>query len=237
MLNRSYSRTGADRPGRFTSTTGPRRHAILLTWLVCLSVSASAAATAGRQADAPAAGFDPSSVQPAQMAPLPNLASLTSAQYCGAVSMAMEGMRLVYGDMTEEEEAKFEAKWQPLFAHPSEEVIAYLNNLNPLFTEFIGVRTALNDAGEAFDAAQLEVAAAVAIGEPNAVQEAVESARLYVAMMKSLSARMNDLTEQILTLGDPPNAQDLRARARKQHEDAFKAFETPAGMLAISPPE
>lgn len=220
-------------------TTGapPWGSVTVLPVLACLFVFTSLTVTSGQQAETSAAGFDLSTVSPARMAPLPDIASLTSAQYCGAVSMAMAGMRLVYGDMTHEEEAKFEAKWQPLFAHPSEEVITYLNTLNPLLMEFIAVRTALNDATEAFDAAQLEVAAAAATGDPDAVEGAIDSAQRYVVMMKSLSARMNDLTEQILALGDPPDAAGLRARARQQHEEAFETLEASPDMLAILPPE
>lgn len=165
MLKRGDSLCWTDALRLRTRNTRSRRSVMVLAVLACL-LTVGGVPMSGQEAKVPAtAGLGFSISRPAQMAPLPDMVNLTIAQYDGAVSMAMEGMRLVYGDMTEEEEAKFEAKWRPLFGHPSEEVIAYFNKLNPLLLEFIAVRTALNDAAEAHDAVQLEVAAAASIGD------------------------------------------------------------------------
>jgi len=179
----------------------------------------------------------PESVGPAQMAPILNLVAMTEAQYAGAVSMAKEGMRILYGDMTEQEEALFDAKWNPLFGHPSQPILNYLNALNPLLVEFLAVRGALNEAAESFDAAQVETMAGSAMGALDTVERAVESARIYAGMMQSLTGRMDELAAQIEALGDPPSPEQQRRAAKKRHEEAFKAFEMPKPLLAVWPPE
>ena len=63
---------------------------------------------------------------------LPDYQQLSMFSYNSAVSVAFEGMKLIYGVMPQEEYQKFESIWQPLFDFPSQEIIDYLNALNPL---------------------------------------------------------------------------------------------------------
>ncbi len=160
--------------------------------------------------------------------------NMTKVQYAGSVSMAMEGMRLFYGEMDSEQERLFKARWMPLFEYPSQEIVSYLNQLNPLLVQFLALRAALNDSLENFNAAQLEVNGATLIGDASTITQAMESAVLYATVNKVLNARLQLVGKEIIALGGPPNAVALRNRARALHESAIKEF-FPAPKLKITP--
>lgn len=86
-----------------------------------------------------------------------DFATMTMAQYMGAISIAREGMRLIYGEMSPEEDKKFEAEWKPLFDYPCREVVDYVNQLNPLISLFLAIREAMGSEIEAYNAAALMV--------------------------------------------------------------------------------
>lgn len=146
---------------------------------------------------------------------------LTQAQYSGAVSMAMEGMRLVYGEMSEEQEKQFEAEWMPLFEHPSVEVIAYLNELNPLLTRFLAIRETLNETLESYQSILFEMAVALSMEDESYLRELVLSEQITVAMMNRLNAQLDEVIKQIIALGDPPAAAELQRRRKKQYEETI----------------
>ena len=82
----------------------------------------------------------PSGIEAVIPPPIPDLDKLSDFNYHAAVSVAFEGMRLIYGAMPDEEARKFEAVWAPLFDFPTQEIIDYLNRLNPLISQFLAVR-------------------------------------------------------------------------------------------------
>ena len=171
---------------------------------------------------------------PAEMPPALYINNMTTVQYGGAVSMAMEGMRIFYGDMDEKQEQEFEARWQPLFEYPSQEIVSYLNQLNPLLVQFLALKAALNDCLEDFNATQLEVMASASVGDADNISAAMENAALYSLVAKLLNLRLQKVGEEITALGDPPNAVALRRRAREIHEQAQQEFFQPP-VLEISP--
>ncbi len=162
--------------------------------------------------------------QPADIPPTLYINNMTKIQYAGAVSMAMEGMRLFYGDMDEKQEALFESRWLPLFRYPSQEIIYYVNQLNPLLLQFLTLRAALNDCIEDFNATQLAVMSCTGIGDAEGVSEAMDSAAIYALAGNGLNARLQLVGKEIIDLGEPPNAAGLMKKARQKHEDAFKEF-------------
>jgi hypothetical protein len=146
---------------------------------------------------------------------------MTRAQYAGAVSMAMEGMRLVYGEVSEAEEKKFEDEWTPLFAHPSVEVIDYLNQLNPLLANFLAVRDTMNETLETYQSILFEMAVALSMEDEPYQRELVLNEQVTVAMMNRLNGQLNEVTGKILDLGDPPHAAELQHRRKKQYEETL----------------
>ncbi len=161
---------------------------------------------------------------PAEMPPTLYINNMTKVQYAGAVSMAMEGKRLFYGDMDAEQEGLFKARWLPLFRYPSQEIIFYVNQLNPLLVKFLALRAALNDCLEDFNATQLAVMSCTGMGDASGISQAMESAIIYALVGKTLNARLQLVGKEIIDLGEPPNAAGLMKKARQKHEDAFKEF-------------
>ncbi|NPA25068.1 MAG: hypothetical protein GXO34_04490 [Deltaproteobacteria bacterium] len=166
--------------------------------------------------------------QPAEIPPTLYINNMTKVQYAGAVSMAMEGMRLFCGDMDEDQEGLFEARWRPLFRYPSQEIVFYLNQLNPLLLQFLTLRSALNDCIEDFNATQLAVMSCTEIGDAEGVSEAMEDAVIYALAAKELNARLQLVGEKIIDLGEPPDAAGIMKKARQQYEAALKEFSAKA---------
>lgn len=147
---------------------------------------------------------------------------LTPAHYQAAVSAAKEAMRLVYGDMTADEEKLFDAKWAPLFDYPAQEVIEYLNKLNPLLLEFLDLRAGYVEATRSYDEAQVELAQAMAAESQDDTVEAMEILRSQAKLIHSLAAGMSEIAAKIEGLGEFPNPLAAKGRARRLHDDAMK---------------
>ena len=72
--------------------------------------------------------------------PLPHVSQMSQISYNMAVSQAFESLRLVYGEMTEEQAKALNEVWAPLYNYPAQNVIDYLNKLNPLLSQFLVAR-------------------------------------------------------------------------------------------------
>ena len=150
-----------------------------------------------------------------------DFATMTSAQYTGAISMAREGMRLVYGEMTAQEERQFEKEWQPLFDFPCKEVVEYVNRLNPLISEFLALREALGSEIEAYNAAALVVTIEAAEEDSAGMAETMAELELTVATINALQKQMDGVAAEIAKLGDLPDAAALAEGQRKLHRKAL----------------
>lgn len=173
-------------------------------------------------------------VTAADIPPYIDINHITPAQWAGAVSAAKEGMRLVYGPMTEAQELKFDTEWLPAFEFPSQEVVEYFNKLNPLLACWLSTRDALAQATQAFDAAQFDALTSAGAGDPDSVEEAMEAAVLQGALVRSLQQRLEQVTQEILAMGPPPNAAHLRRKRKEAHEAAFESLKSPS-LLTIVP--
>ena len=145
---------------------------------------------------------------------------LSSAAYAGAVSAAMEGMKLVLGPQSEEESAKLEKAWSPAFQFPCAEVVDYLNKLNPLLAQFLAYRTAAGYSQAQFSRHQTDAFYAAAMHNDSAAEEAMVAAHSEADRLAALRAGLQKTGAAIQALGDPPDPADLMKRARKRSEDA-----------------
>lgn len=150
-----------------------------------------------------------------------DFATMTSAQYAGAVSMAMEGMRLIYGAMSTEEENRFYAGWKPLFDYPCSEVADYLNRLNPMISEFLALREAMGAEIESYNAAVLVVTMAAAEDDTETVAGTMAELEITVAVMNTLQKQIQEVAGKIADLGNPPDASSLAAGRRTLHRKAL----------------
>lgn len=146
---------------------------------------------------------------------------ITPAHYSAAITAAKEGMRLLAGEMTADQQKLFDAKWAPYFDYPCQEVIAYLNKFNPLMSQFLGVRSAAAAAAMAYDGAQLDLLTALDNSSPDDVVEAMEILSRQRTVMNSLAAEMNTIARKIEALGEMPNPLELKGRARRAHDEAL----------------
>lgn len=171
---------------------------------------------------------------PARIPPPTDFTRLTAGQYAGAVSVAMEGLRTVYGEMTPEQEKSFQNTWMPMFAFPNKEVIDWCNRFNPLLSEFLGARTALNQAVVAFDEAQAEIMTCCLMEDGESLTAALANADLIRRTLESLNAALQQATGKIEALGDPPNALAAMNAARKRHQEAFTLPKVESGAWVLT---
>lgn len=169
-------------------------------------------------APSPVGRLQPSEVPATQIAPFVDINNLASGQWAGAVSAAMEGTRLVYGTMTPEQTRVFESKWAPLFDHPFQEAVDWLNRLNPLLGQFLAIRTTMADTAIQFDGAWKEAVTAAALGDERATREALSIAYAEKQLLAGMKRQLDQVVKAILALGDPPNPRHHRRKQRAGHD-------------------
>lgn len=167
----------------------------------------------------------PEGIEPMIPEPLPDIAHLALFDYRAAVSVAFEGMRLIYGIMPDEETRKFEQAWAPLFDYPSQEIVDYLNRLNPLISQFLAARESYMRCYSSVQLVMLDAATAVEWDDPDAFYAAIGEARMHTSGMESLDAAMKELANRIQQLGNPPNPNDAKCEAHKRYKRLFRQEE------------
>jgi hypothetical protein len=136
--------------------------------------------------------------------PIPDIDKLSEFNYNAAVSVAFEGMRLIYGAMPDEESRKFEAIWAPLFDFPTQEIIEYLNRLNPLLSQFLAVREVYVSNLQAVTMVLLDAGYAVEQDDQDAWEKVMNEAGFHGSAFPLLEEAMTVLAEKIAALGNPP---------------------------------
>ena len=150
--------------------------------------------------------------------PIPDIDKLSDFNYHAAVSVAFEGMRLVYGAMPDEESRKFEAIWAPLFDFPTQEIIDYLNRLNPLISQFLAVREVYVSNLQAVTMVLLDAGYAVELDDQDAWEKAMNEAGFHGSAFQLLEKAMMLLTEKIEALGNPPNPVEAKCAAAENYK-------------------
>ena len=154
--------------------------------------------------------------------PLPSIENLSLFDYKAAVSVAFEGLRLVYGTLPEDQAKKFEQAWAPIFDYPSQPIIDYLNKLNPLISQFLAVRETYLRTFAAVQLVMLDAATAVEWDDQEAFNSAVFEANLHNSSLESLNAAMLELANRIEQLGNPPNPFDAKCEANRRYRRIFE---------------
>ncbi len=174
----------------------------------------------------------PSGADAAIPAALPDIKELSDVSYNSAVSAAFEGMRLVYGPLPDDEAKKFEAAWTPLFDYQTQEIIDYLNKLNPMVCQFLASREAYTRTLNDIQMVLLDAAMAIEMDEQQAWEAAMAEAGLYSSALPPLEAGMKSLAKQIEALGNPPNPSDAKCEARRRYNRTFQSTAVPEGCWA-----
>ena len=160
-----------------------------------------------------------------------DVAKLDYNEFHRAVTTAMACMRLVHGDMTDEDDQRLDAKWAPLLEFPSPEAVDYFNKLNPLLLEFLKARGALMIVLGEFDRAWQEAGLGAGYENLDAMSEALAEAGAHKDTAASLRQRLERIGKDIEALGDPPNPYAARHQRRK----VFAAYLKRATAVRILP--
>ncbi len=167
----------------------------------------------------------PSGIEAVIPPPIPDLEKLSDFNYHAAVSVAFEGMRLIYGAMPDEEARKFEAVWAPLFDFPTQEIIDYLNRLNPLISQFLAVREVYVSNLQAVTMVLLDAGYAVELDDQNAWEKAMNEAGFHGSAFRLLENAMLVLAGKIEALGNPPNPADAKCAAAENYRRMLPKME------------
>ncbi|PIE89680.1 MAG: hypothetical protein CR997_10170 [Acidobacteria bacterium] len=173
--------------------------------------------------DSPAEPME--SVNGAVLAPFVEWSSLTESQYRGTVSMAMEGMRLLYGELTEKEEKHFNQTWAAMFDYPTDHNIQYLQKLVPLLGQFLAGREAYLRTVAALIALQYELPVAVASDSQEGYEAIMDSAVDVFLEMDALLRGLKEIAAKIEALGLPTNPLDDKCQAQKRYRKSFPQAE------------
>lgn len=152
------------------------------------------------------------------------------AAYDASLRAAREGVRLLRGTMSPQDEEKFELIWAPVFEYPCQPVVEYFNKLTPLLNRFIETRAALQRALLDFNNSYEEAIIAAGLGDGDAVREAMDVAGVQRNSIAALDIRLNAIAKDIEALGDPPDPLSHRKRARDLNDETARFIKgKPAG--------
>lgn len=181
-----------------------------------------------------APNVDPVALPPMKPTPFLDINALTPTQWDGAVAAAMEGMRMVYGPLSDAEEESFRKTWGVLRQHPSPEAVDYLNRFNPLLGEFLSLRGAVPDASARLEHTVEQIGWAMEANDPAMVMEAVSLARMHRNTLLSCQKRLDEVIAELIALGDPPDGRALMAEGQQQYK---RAKDFLRGLLEETGPE
>ncbi len=167
-----------------------------------------------------ASNVEPDALPPMKSAPFLDINALTPTQWDGAVAAAMEGMRMVYGPMSEAEEESFRKTWGVLRQYPFPDAVDYLNRFNPLLGEFLSLRGAVAEAGARLEEAVEEIAWAAEADDPALAMDAMTLARQHRNTVLSCQKRLDEVVAELVALGNPPDGKTLMAEGQQQYKSA-----------------
>jgi len=165
----------------------------------------------------------PPGIPNATLAQFLDFNTMSNLQYNGAVSVAMEGMRLIYGELTAEEEQRFQACWAPLFDFPTLDAIDYLNKLNPLLGQFLAGREAFMRAAGAYQITMYNAGLALTADLREGYFDTLAMAERQAGTLRALGAGLADIAKKIKALGNPPNPLTAKCEADRRFKRAVQS--------------
>jgi hypothetical protein len=160
-------------------------------------------------------------IPPSKPLPFLEINTISQTEWDGAVSAAMEGMRLIYGPLTNEENIKFEIEWAPLRQTPFEEAVSYLNKFNPLLGEFLSYRSSINQSSILMEQAMQSAGYAAEYDDRELSLSYLDLARKYQNLLISRQKRLQQITNDLVALGNPPNGAKIMNEKQRRYKEAF----------------
>lgn len=168
-----------------------------------------------------------SDIPPSKPLPFLDITTISKTEWDGAVSAAMEGMRMVYGPMTDEDDKNFVKSWAPLRQTPFKEAVDYLNKFNPLLGEFLTYRTSISQTGILLEESVKNAGIAAEYDDPQLSLGYLDLASKYRNLLISRQKRLQQITNDLIALGNPPDGAQMMAdqqRRYKQEKDYLKGL-------------
>ncbi|MCA1794340.1 MAG: hypothetical protein LC660_10820 [Desulfobacteraceae bacterium] len=154
-----------------------------------------------------------------------DLRSLGAERYAGMVSLAKEAVAELLGVMDAAQQQVFDELWQPMYAFPAPECIAYLEKVIPLVEQALSLRSAVIEGTK--QTSELWHAAAIAAQyDEQAASSIFQRVRLQTASLQGHKETLNALLDNLQGLGQPPDPNALQKAAQDRHERAMRTLES-----------
>lgn len=145
------------------------------------------------------------------------VSSAQFGQYQAMLRHTLEGLRLLYGPLSADEDKSFNAFWAPFFDHPTKTALEYFNQITPLLDDLAVAMNNLNGMLSALGTGMQEML--LVSGDPASSSARMASAQ-YV-QVKAQRVKSDGLVKKIEALGNPPNPLAAKCAARKRHRNAM----------------
>lgn len=163
-------------------------------------------------------------LEPVSLAPGVDFSACNQAEYEGLVRTARESCREILGQMSPEQSARFDAKWEPMLAFPAKQCRDYLEQVIPLLEQVMSVKVALVENLAINDQLWEEAGYALAYDE-EAGKVLMQKVATQATLIATLKKRAEVLGEQLGALGDPPNPGVLQQAAVRRHKKAMTVLD------------
>ena len=161
---------------------------------------------------------------PMRLSPVTDLRSLGAERYAGMVSLAKEAVAELLGVMDAAQQQAFNELWQPMYAFPAPECIAYLEKVIPLVEQALSLRTAVIEGTK--QTSELWHAAAIAAQyDDQAASSIFQRIHLQTAALQGHKETLDALLDKLQGLGQPPDPNALQAAAQGRHQRAMQTLE------------
>ncbi len=164
----------------------------------------------------------PRNVEPAPAVDTSALYQLADLHPRAAISSAMQMHRLTIGPMTPQQEKQFGAKWGAMMQNPTKPVVDYFRKAGPLMAEHNSLRARMAAAAVDYDLVMQEAQVAFSEDGSDALDGMFLESALLTDEIASYQARLSQVTDLLLSLGDPPNPVKSKALLALKHQDALR---------------
>ncbi len=162
---------------------------------------------------------------PMRLAPGTDLRAIGEERYAGMVSLTKEGVAELLGVMDAAQQQVFDQLWQPMYAFPAPECIAYLEAVIPLVEQALSLRTAVIEGTK--QTSELWHAAAIAAQYDEQAASAVfRRIRMQTTSLQGQKETLNALLDELQSLGQPPDPSALQKAAQDRHQRAMRTLES-----------
>lgn len=167
-------------------------------------------------------------------APRLSIGDAAGGSFEGSVLAVKEGMRVLIGAITPQQEAAFEAKWANAERYPSAAMEEYCAKLAPLLEEYLSLKEVVAAAAASQQASWDEALSMAGFGSELGTRRALEEARLCELNLQGVVARMKAIAAEVEKLGPPPVPANEAGKARKRHQDALDVAKQSAPAVSFT---